>query len=103
MNETVTEADACMKVKVKVFATLREVMDKEIDLDLPESISISSLLNVLCDRYPGLYGELFDAPGTLKKFVNILKNGRNVYFINGLDTVLDDGDTIAMFPPLAGG
>ena len=92
-----------MNVKVKAFATLRDVMDKEVGLDLPESMTLSGLLKVLCDRYPGLYGELFEAPGTLKKFVNILKNGRNVYFINGLDTRLDDADIIAMFPPLAGG
>jgi len=49
-------------------------------------------------------GELmFAAPETLRDFVNILRNGRNIHFLAGLDTPLDDGDVIALFPPVAGG
>jgi molybdopterin converting factor small subunit len=46
---------------------------------------------------------LFSAPDTFRDFVNILKNGRNIYFLAGLDTPLDDGDIITLFPPAAGG
>jgi molybdopterin converting factor small subunit len=46
---------------------------------------------------------LFSAPDSLRDLVNILKNGRNIQFLSGLDTPLDDGDTIALFPPVAGG
>jgi molybdopterin synthase sulfur carrier subunit len=92
-----------MKVKVKAFATLRDIMDKEVWLELDDRTTVSRLLEILSGRYEGLRGELFDGHGALKEYVNILKNGRNIFFLKNLDTVLEDGDDIAIFPPVAGG
>jgi molybdopterin synthase sulfur carrier subunit len=33
----------------------------------------------------------------------VLKNGREVLHLDGLDTPLDDGDRVSVFPPVAGG
>ena len=90
-------------ITVKSFATFREVMDAQISLDLPKGATIRSLLAVLTGRYEGLAGLVFAAPETVRDFVNILRNSRNIHFLAGLDTLLEDGDAIAMFPPLAGG
>jgi MoaD family protein len=90
-------------ITVKSFATLREVMDAEVRMDFAEGATIRSLLAVLTGTYAGLSDLIFIAPDTLRDFVNILKNGRNVHFLGGLDTPLEDGDTIALFPPAAGG
>jgi molybdopterin synthase sulfur carrier subunit len=92
-----------MKVHVKAFATFREVMDNQVDMDFPNGASVRTLLDELTGRYSGLGNLMFAAPDTLRDFVNILKNGRNVYFLAGLDTPLDDEDVIALFPPVAGG
>jgi MoaD family protein len=90
-------------ITVKSFATLREVMDAQIRMDLPKGATIRSLLAELTGRYEGLDNLLFTAPETLRDFVNILRNGRNVHFLAGLNTPLDEGDLIALFPPAAGG
>lgn len=90
-------------VTVKSFATFREVMETQLLLQLPRGTTVRTLLADLTARFDGLAGLLFAAPGTLRDFVNILKNGRNVQFLAGLDTPLEDGDIIALFPPLAGG
>jgi len=90
-------------VTVKSFATLREVMDPEVRLDFEEGAAIRTLLAELSGRYGGFHERIFSAPGDLRDFVNILKNSRNIQFLAGLDTPLADGDTIAIFPPLAGG
>jgi molybdopterin synthase sulfur carrier subunit len=92
-----------MKVKVRSFATLREIMDKEIEMELSEGTTVAGLLEILCKRYKGLQEELFDSGGQLKNFVNILKNGRNVYFLDDMNTVLENSDDITIFPPVAGG
>ena len=90
-------------VTVKAFATLREVMDMQLRMEFAQEATVRSLLAELTGRYPGLDKLVFSAPGILRDLVNILKNGRNIHFLAGLDTLLEDGDTIALFPPVAGG
>jgi molybdopterin synthase sulfur carrier subunit len=92
-----------MKVRVKAFATFREVMDNQVDMEFTEGATLRTLLTDLTRRYGGLSELMFATPDTLRDFVNILKNGRNVHFLSGLDTPLDNGDVIALFPPVAGG
>jgi len=90
-------------ITVKSFATFREVMDSQIRMDFPRGATIRTLLDELIGRYHNVGELMFANPKTLRDFVNILKNGRNIHFLAGLDTPLDDGDVIALFPPVAGG
>jgi molybdopterin synthase sulfur carrier subunit len=92
-----------MKIHVKTFATFREVMDSQFDMEYPQGATIRTLLDDLVKRYDGVGDLIFTSPTTIRDFVNILKNGRNVHFLNGLDTPLEEGDVIALFPPVAGG
>ncbi|HNX17936.1 MAG TPA: MoaD/ThiS family protein [Methanoregula sp.] len=92
-----------ISITVKSFATLREVMDSQITIDIVAGSTIRTLLVELSLRYNGLNDLLFSRPGVLKDLVNILKNGRNIQYLAGLDTPLDNGDLIALFPPAAGG
>ena len=92
-----------IKVTVRVFATLRNYMERETETDLPEGTKISGLLDLLTGQHSGMGAELFDALGILKPYINILKNGRNIAFLQDMDTALDDGDIVAIFPPVAGG
>ena len=94
------------KVTVRVFATFREILGlKEVDLDLPSDTTIFSMIEVLSKDYSHgkLKGEVFDSNGRIRKFVKILVNGRDTYFLNGPSTQLHDGDIVAMFPPVGGG
>ena len=92
-----------ISVTVRSFATLREVVDAELRMDFPAGATVRSLLATLTGQYKGLDELLFIDPETLRDFVNILQNGRNIHFLSGLETPLNDGDTIALFPPAAGG
>ena len=92
-----------MIVTAKAFATLRTIMQNETPVELSRESTIADLLGKLEAVYPGLSGELFSAPGEINPLVNILKNGRNIQHLKNLQTILEDGDVIALFPPAAGG
>jgi molybdopterin synthase sulfur carrier subunit len=93
-----------MKITLRTFATYREIIGAtEMALTLPSGETIGGLLETLCRDHPGLRERLFDAEGKFKSYNIILKNGRSVVSLNQLDTVIDEGDVIAVFPPVAGG
>jgi molybdopterin synthase sulfur carrier subunit len=91
---------------VRVFATFREILGlKEIELNLPPDSTVISMIDFLSENYSHdkLKTEVFDGNGKIRKFVKILVNGRDSYFLNGPLTQLHDGDIVAMFPPVGGG
>ena len=92
-----------VEVRVRSFATLREIMDRETVVVMRGEATVGRLLGELVRRYPGLEEALFASPGVLHDAVNVLKNGRNTFFLEGLETPLAHGDTVALFPPVGGG
>ncbi len=47
--------------------------------------------------------KLLAEDGSIKRGTLILINGKNILDTNGLDDVVNDGDTVALFPPGGGG
>jgi molybdopterin synthase sulfur carrier subunit len=92
-----------MKITVRAFADYREIIGKEMELVLPEGKTIGELLADLYDRHPNLRREMCTTTGELKEFINIFINGRNIAFLDDMATALVDGDTVTLFPPVAGG
>ncbi len=92
-----------IEIIVRVFATLRGTLDREQRLMIPAGSSVRAILRLLSSRYPGFENTIFDSSGGLLEGINILLNGRNIHFLQGLETPLAAGDVIALFPPLDGG
>lgn len=92
-----------MKVTIKTFATLRQYIGTQSQVDVEPGTTMGIILEMLVEAHPSLRKELFDETGEIQKYVNILKNGRNIHFIDGLETVLEEDDLIAIFPPSGGG
>ncbi len=99
-----TEGDkGTITVRVRTFAKLRDVVPAEEDLVLPAGSNLGELLDQLIVMYPGARDIIFAPEGEIRRYINILKNGRNVHFSGSLETPLEDGDTVAIFPPAGGG
>ncbi|RLG52433.1 MAG: molybdopterin synthase sulfur carrier subunit [Thermoproteota archaeon] len=91
-----------MRVKVKLFATLRESTGvSQLDLELTGS-KVADVIYTLVDMYPQL-SSMLDSNGKLKKFYKVFLNGRDIDHIKGLDSPIKEGDVLAIFPPVAGG
>ncbi len=91
------------KVKVKFFAGMRQVFqEKEREIELGKVSNIRDLLDFLCNTYQQRQ-RIFDQSNEIRPNVTILKNGRNIHFLEGIQTELKEGDTIAIFPPGVGG
>lgn len=96
-----------MKITVRPFLTLRPVMRNltSIEWEL-DDITLRNLLDRLCEEFGGdLEAQVFD-PKTqdISNMLKVLVNGRHYTTLDEkLETVLQDGDEISLFPPVAGG
>lgn len=70
---------------------------------MEDGATVRKLLEVLFDQYSILQDKIFDDNDELRPWIQILKNGRNIKFLNGLETKITNGDILAVFPPVAGG
>ncbi|NPV61497.1 MAG: MoaD family protein [Methanotrichaceae archaeon] len=91
-----------MLVRLKAFAGFRHILGKERAAELAEGSRVSDLLQRLCEEHPELRPLLYDG-STLKPEVNILVKGVNIEGLQGPDTVLAEGDEVAVFPAAIGG
>ncbi len=90
-------------VKVKLFGTLRlKFRPWETEIEIPSPVRLKEFLALLEEKYPGL-SEVLLAEGNLRKGVIILKEGRNIWHLKGLDTEISPGERLVIFPPGAGG
>jgi len=93
-----------LKVKFRLFASLREIAgEKERILEFDKPITIYEALNILSNFYGEKFREeVFEAETPAEK-LTILVNGLNIKTLNGVKTVLKDGDEVSIFPPVVGG
>ena len=96
-----------MKIKVTGYLTLKKAMGDESVLEIEmENATIREVLSGLSKRFGRDFSDLIFDEKTkgLSDHIRVLVNGRHYKHLpNRLDTELEEGDEIALFPPLAGG
>jgi molybdopterin synthase sulfur carrier subunit len=97
-----------LQVSVRFFTSLREVTNKkEETLKFPEGekATVDMVLKTLTQRYGKRFVEyVYDHnTGEVRSFLQFLINGKSATTMNGLQTELEDGDVLAILPPVGGG
>lgn len=91
-----------MEIELRFFANFRDAVgQKTITREHPGGATVGDVLEGITEEYPGV--DLFDEEGQLREFLSVMKNGREITYLDGLETGLEEGDTISVFPPVAGG
>lgn len=104
-----SKGSTLLTVKVRTVQTVKEILGKgEVEFRLPEGSSLDDLLFSLISTYgEGLSPHLFSAEGKglpqKTRITRIMINGRDIEFLNGLGTVLHEGDEVLILPIMPGG
>ena len=95
-----------MMVKVKFFALVRELTGKREEvIDLDDQATVRTLLSKLVEEYGAKLSDYMFDPASKEPrgHLQFLMDGRNIALMQGLDTVLKEGASLAILPPVGGG
>jgi molybdopterin synthase sulfur carrier subunit len=91
-----------MPVTVRIPTTLRPMAGGRSTVEV-EGATVGEVLKSLDAAHPGFADRLLDESGSLRRFVNVFVADDDVRFLQGLDTPVPDGETVAILPAVAGG
>ena len=91
-----------MSVQVYIPTPFRRATQNK-DRVAVEASDVKTLLDELEDHYNGLRGLVRNEQGEVHDHVNIYVNNEAIEALQGLQTVLKDGDEVSIIPALAGG
>jgi len=93
-------------VKVRTILTIKKILGKgEIDLSVPEKSTLQELVTMLVSRFGAELASLLLKPETRnsRPYIRYMVNGRDIAFLNGMETTLQSGDEVLILPPVSGG
>ncbi len=87
---------------VKIPPVLRSYTGGEKEVDA-EGANVGDVLRSVATQHPDTQSQLFAEDGELNRYVNVYLNDEDVRVLDGLGTVVQDGDTLVILPAMAGG
>ena len=91
-----------MPVTVRIPTTLRSLTGGNAEVEVDGS-TVGEVLGNLDGTHPGFRDRLLDDDGGLRRFVNVFVADDDVRYLQGLETPVPDGETVAIIPAVAGG
>lgn len=87
---------------VRLPQVLRQQADGQRAIEV-DGATVGDAVQALVGRHPALAGQLLTPEGELHRFVNVYLNGRDVRYLKGLATPVEERDEIRLLPAIAGG
>ena len=91
-----------MAIDVRVPTVLRKHTAGEKTVS-GDGATLRELVKDLDTRNEGLESALIGDDGALHRFINVYVNDEDVRYLGGVETPLNDGDTVSILPAVAGG
>lgn len=86
---------------IRIPTPLRAYTDGASSIDVSGG-TVGEALNNLIDQHPDLKPHLFN-DAELRSFVNIFLADEDIRFLQGLETELEENDSLRIIPSIAGG
>jgi molybdopterin synthase sulfur carrier subunit len=87
----------------RLFATLSEAADTD-RIPVEDADTVGEALDALVATHPDLEAEILDDDGSLQEHIRLLHDGSDPFRAGeGLSTPVEEGDELALFPPVSGG
>lgn len=91
-----------MSVTIRIPTTLRTLSGGASEVQV-DGATVGEALGALESAHPGFTERLLDDGGDLRRFVSVFVADDDVRYLQGLDTPVPDGETVAIIPAVAGG
>ncbi|MDR3357914.1 MAG: MoaD/ThiS family protein [Desulfovibrio sp.] len=91
-----------MAVTILIPTALRAFTDRKAEVEI-EGRTAGEAIAAFAGFYPDIRRHLYDDDGSLRSFINIYVGEKNVKDASGLETPVQDGETVMIVPAIAGG
>ena len=95
-----------MRIKVSTILALKKILGgRELEISLPPGSTVKDLISWMINKWGDTLSPHLLKPGSdsVLPHIRLMINGRSIEFLNGMETVLQDGDEFLMLPLVAGG
>ena len=89
-------------ITIHLPAPLRPYCEGASQLSL-EAPTVGKLLEEIERTWPGLYRNVCEETGTVRRHLNVFVNSDHIRDLAGLDTQLRSGDVVTFLPAVSGG
>jgi molybdopterin synthase sulfur carrier subunit len=93
-------------IKVQTILYLSKIVGaREIEISVPNKCTLQEILENMVDTYGDeLASHLFQPKSTTPlPYLRLMVNGQDIAFLDGMNTLLKEGDEILILPPVSGG
>ena len=90
-----------MKIRIKTFAQIKDILGADSFLEYPDGTSMRELLISLRKKTGESEDQLFSSEGELHSHLVLMMTGRRIYKEDIESITLSEGDEIVLFYPVS--
>ncbi len=91
-----------MAVEVRIPVAFKRFVDRKNFIECKPG-TVFEILKEIGSKHPEFTKKIFDDKGNIKVYIDLLVDGQNIRNLQGIDTMVRDGQKITLFLAVAGG
>jgi len=102
MTTNTPSGETPVTVTIHLPTALRRFSDQQAAIEV-SAATVAQALSQATERFPRLRSQIFAGDQTLRRFINVYVNSRDIRHLEREQTRLSEADTITLLPAIAGG